>query len=142
MIDAEATTDKAAIISAWGECAPSEDSISLVANAKHKNFAVSELFNKGCEDDDDFFKTKCDNDVINYISRDSNIKNFTRPTFNNTKTYTPIVIPDGPKNDVVKIVAIIMSTIVGLIILVLCMYQLGGCKCRRETIRANEIFPN
>ena len=70
------------------------------------------------------------------------LKNFTRPTFNNTKTYTPIVIPDGPKNDVVKIVAIIMSTIVGLIILVLCMYQLGGCKCRRETIRANEIFPN
>ena len=70
------------------------------------------------------------------------IKNFTSPAFNHTKAYTPIVIPENPENEILEMVAIIMSTIVGVIILTFCMIKLGGCNCRRETVSANEIFPN
>ena len=67
------------------------------------------------------------------------IKNYSRPIFNRTKTFTPVHFAAIEDTDIVAISAIIVSTIVFTVLLIICICRF--VKFRQPTVDGNELFP-
>ena len=68
------------------------------------------------------------------------IANFTKPIFNTTKSFIPVVFDDIVKSDVLTTTAIAIASIVFIIILVIFVVKCGGCK-RRPVVQGQDLFP-
>ena len=86
------------------------------------------------------FRVESKNLEFTHTMEPNVIGNFTRPTFNRTKSYVPIVLKTIVDSKTVQTVAIVLSSIVLLIILIAFIVRFGNCK-RRQTVEGNELFP-
>ena len=75
-----------------------------------------------------------------YLLEPKVIDNFTRPVFNHTKSYIPMIFEKVVDSDTVQIVAIVLSSIVFVIILIIFIVRFGKCR-RTPVVDGNQLFP-
>ena len=69
------------------------------------------------------------------------IENFTTPSFNRTKVYVPVVLDEIAESEILELIAIVLSSIVFLILLLIFIKKFGYWK-RTPSVNGNDLFPS